>query len=237
MESLYTFTTGPSECVYLPDQDWSLNYEVFGELSPAEYQARLNEGWRRFGFSLFKPQCPSCRKCQSLRVPVATFQPDRSQRRAIAANEGDVRLTIGPPTVTDDKLELYDRFHAFQHDTKGWPAHENETAAAYRSSFIENPFPTEEWSYRLGDKLIGVGYVDHLPAGYSAIYFFYDPEQRERSLGTYNVLSILREAAKRGLPYVYLGYYVEGCRSLEYKGRFRPHEVIHPDGQWRLSRR
>jgi arginine-tRNA-protein transferase len=81
-----------------------------------------------------------------------------------------------------------------------------------------------------------VGYVDVVPEGLSAIYFFYDPDERERSLGTYNVIAILREAAARKIPYVYLGYYVEGCRSLEYKARFRPNEVIHPDGRWRLFR-
>ena len=80
--------------------------------------------------------------------------------------------------------------------------------------------------------MVGVGYVDVLPEGMSAIYFYYDPVERDRSLGTFNVLSVLRAAADRGLPHVYLGYYVEGCRSLEYKGRFRPNEVLGPDGEW-----
>ncbi len=81
--------------------------------------------------------------------------------------------------------------------------------------------------------MIGVGYVDALAEGLSAIYFFYDPDERDRSLGTYNVLSLIRGAAKRNLPHVYLGYYVEGCRSLEYKARFRPNEVLGESGEWR----
>ena len=81
--------------------------------------------------------------------------------------------------------------------------------------------------------MVGVGYVDHLSEGLSAIYFFHDPAEHRRSLGTFNVLSVIRHAAEQYLPHVYLGYYVEGCRSLEYKGRFRPNEVIHPDGEWR----
>ena len=232
MQSLFTFNTLPGPCGYLPDQTWSLHYEVVGQISPREYLERLKSGWRRFGFSLFRPECPSCQRCQSLRVPVATYKPNRSQKRAAAANEHEIRLEIGEPSVTITKLALYDQFHDFQHFNKGWPKHGEENPGAYLESFVENPFPTEEWCYYLGEELVGVGYVDCLPEGLSAIYFFYDPKERDRSLGTYNVVSIIHEAARRRLPHVYLGYFVEGCRSLEYKGKFRPNETINSNGKW-----
>src|SRR5437868_5941207 len=82
------FTCPPSPCGYLPDRTWSLTYEVVGSLTAAEYQRRLEAGWRRFGFSMFSPTCPSCQKCLSLRVPVAAFKPDRAQKRCLAANDG-----------------------------------------------------------------------------------------------------------------------------------------------------
>jgi arginyl-tRNA--protein-N-Asp/Glu arginylyltransferase len=164
---------------------------------------------------------------------VATFKPNRSQRRAVAANDSEIKISIGEPSVSKSKLKLYDRFHRFQQINKGWPQHGEENPGAYLESFVDNPFPTEEWCYFLGEKLVGVGYVDSLPEGLSAIYFYYDPKERERSLGTYNVVSIIREAARRKMPHVYLGYFVEGCRSLEYKARFRPNETILPDGNWR----
>ena len=232
MESLLTFNTPPSSCGYRPDRESQLRYEIAGRISSREYQERLQQGWRRFGFSVFRPECPTCRACQSVRVPVATFQRDRSQKRAWAANESEVRLVIGSPAVTREKLDLYDRFHAFQTESKGWPEHGPKNADDYIDSFVENPFATEEWCYYLGERLVGVGYVDRLPAGLSAIYFFYDPDERDRSLGTFNVLSAIRNAKESKLPYVYLGYYVEGCRSLEYKGRFRPNEVLGPNGEW-----
>jgi arginine-tRNA-protein transferase len=97
---------------------------------------------------------------------------------------------------------------------------------------VDNPFATEEWSYYAGNRLIGVGYVDRLPGALSAIYFFHDPDERRRSLGTFNVLAILEAARAQRIPYVYLGYYVEGCRSLEYKARFKANEVLAPDGTW-----
>jgi arginyl-tRNA--protein-N-Asp/Glu arginylyltransferase len=236
METVFHYTASPSRCGYLPDRVWSLEYELTAALEPAEYLQRMREGWRRFGFMMFRPQCPSCQACQSLRVPTAPFQPSRSQRRARQRNQDDVRLTIGKPSVSRAKLRLYDAFHAFQAGAKGWPLHPAKDAAGYRSSFVDNPFAVEEWCYWLEDELIGVGYVDVLPGGMSAIYFFYDPAQRDRSLGTWNVLSVLDAAAERGVPYVYLGYFVEGCESLEYKATFRPNEVLRPDGSWRPFR-
>lgn len=232
MESLLTFTTPVGPCGYLPDRQWRMRYEIASHISPREYQERLQQGWRRFGYSLFRPECPTCRACLSVRVPVATFRPDRSQKRSWAANEREVRLEIGSPAVTREKLELYDRFHAFQIESKGWPEQSPKETDDYIESFVENPFVTEEWCYYLGERLVGVGYVDRLPGGLSAIYFYYDPEERGRSLGTFNVLSTLRDAQVSKLPHVYLGYYVAGCRSLEYKGRFRPNEVLGPNGEW-----
>lgn len=157
---------------------------------------------------------------------------NRSQRRAWKAN-ADIQLTIETPSVSDEKLELYDRFHAFQVGNKGWPEHAPKEEASYVESFVENPVPTLELCYRLNDRLIGVGYADRLPGALSAIYYFYDPDERQRSPGTFNVLSILAMAGRLRMPFVYLGYYVEGCRSLEYKATFAPNQVVGSDGVWR----
>jgi arginyl-tRNA--protein-N-Asp/Glu arginylyltransferase len=236
MESIYRYLATPSPCGYLPDRDWRLEYELVADLTPGEYLTRMRQGWRRFGFTMFRPQCPACRACQSLRVPTASFRPNRSQRRAQKLNDGVVRLTIGPPTVSRSRMQLYDRYHAYQSLSKGWPVHPAKDVESYRSSFVDNPFATEEWCYWLDRQLVGVGYVDVLPQGMSAIYYFYEPAQRRRCLGTWNVLSIISEARRRGLPHVYLGYYVAGCESLEYKANFKPNETLGPDGVWREQR-
>jgi arginine-tRNA-protein transferase len=231
MRSLYTFTTPASSCAYLPDQSSRLEYEIVGEITEVEYERRLEQGWRRFGFALFHPKCLRCQACQSLRVPVKTFHPNRSQRRAWAANE-DLTVAICTPEVTDEKLELHYRFHAFQVQNRGWPEHGPIGEASYGESFVDNPFPTQEWCYFKDGKLLGVGYVDRLSIAMSAIYFFYDPAERHRSLGTYNVLRVLAEAQSAGIHYLYLGYFVEGCQSLEYKSNFRPNEVMGMPGDW-----
>lgn len=236
MESLFRIVAPVSQCGYLPDRSWSLEYELVASLTPDEYLQRMKEGWRRFGHTLFRPRCPNCQACQSLRVPTATFRPNRSQRRACRLNDSDVRLRIGAPSVTRQKLKLYDRYHAYQSGSKGWPLHPAKDPGSYGESFVANPFAVEEWCYYLENRLIGVGYVDVLMEGMSAIYFFYEPALRTRSLGTWNVLSILAEAARRQLPHVYLGYFVAGCASLEYKANFRPNEILGPDGGWHAFR-
>ncbi len=248
MEPLFRHVAPPTRCGYLPQQRWSLEYEYVAEMTPAEYLARMLDNWRRFGHMLFHPACPTCRACRSLRVVVPQFRPDRSQKRCRLANEGAIELRIGKPSVSRTKLALYDRYHAFQADRKGWPDHPPRDASSYAESFVHHPFPVEEWCYYLDGQLIGVGYVDVLTdapdpptagtsvspvGGFSAIYFFYDPRQRQRSLGTWNVLCLIEEAAKRRLPYVYLGYYVEGCGSMSYKARFVPNQLRDADGVWR----
>jgi arginine-tRNA-protein transferase len=237
MQSLFHFVAPPSQCGYLPDQTWRLEYDLVAELSKSEYMEYLLQNWRRFGASLFRPRCPRCRACKSLRVVVDQFRPDRSQKRVRKANEGSVRLRIGAPSVSKAKLDLYDRYHAYQSEAKDWPLHPPKDARAYAESFVDNPFPTQEWTYSLGSKLVGVGYVDDLPDGLSAIYFFYDPEFRQRSLGTWNVLNVIAEAARRRLKHVYLGYYVAGCPSMVYKARFVPNQTRGEDGVWRDFRK
>ena len=243
MESLFHYVSAPATCNYLPDQRASLEYEIAGRLSAAEYLQRMVEGWRRFGHMMFHPVCAACSACRSVRVYADRFRPDRSQRRARRANDGVVRLEIGAPSVTREKLRLYDVFHQYQSETIGWPYHGVKDVEGYVESFVAQPFPVEEWCYYLDDRLVGVGYVDVLPSvtdhgerlhgGLSAIYFYYDPDEKARSLGTWNVLRVIDETARRGLPFTYLGYYVEGCRSLEYKVRFAPNQLRGTDGVWR----
>jgi arginine-tRNA-protein transferase len=232
MESLFHYIAPPGPCGYLPQETWRLEYDLVGEISRAEYQERMLRGWRRFGTSLFRPRCPSCRACRPIRVVVDRFRPDRSQKRVRKANEGAVLLRVGRPSVTRAKLQLYDRYHAYQSAVKDWPIHPLKDARAYAESFVQNPFPTQEWCYYLEDQLLGVGYVDDLPEGLSAIYFFYDPDFRNRSLGTWNILQVIEGAAARRIPHVYLGYYVAGSQSMTYKARFVPNQLLGLDGHW-----
>jgi leucyl-tRNA---protein transferase len=221
-----TLTSSLESCEYLPDRVRRLRYDLNLDLQPAGYMRRLLAGWRRFGYTMFRPECPSCSMCQSLRVPTSSFQPTQSQRRVWKNNE-DVTVRIGSPVISPERLALWETFHRHGEQAKGWPP----DAAASPEVMLRNPFPIEEWDYYAGERLIAVGYVDPLPQALSAIYFYWAPDERSRSLGTFNILSLLGVARERHLAHVYLGYYVKGCRSLEYKARFKPNEVLR-EGRW-----
>jgi hypothetical protein len=154
MEPAATFFSTVSPCEYLPDRLWQLRYELVPHLRPADYMQRLQQGWRRFGYVMFRPDCPSRRMCQSLRVPVATFRPNPSQRRAWKRNLREVTLRVGAPALSRDRLDLWARFHRHGHETKGWPA-----AGDDPGMLLENPFRTEEWTYYVGSRLVAVAYV------------------------------------------------------------------------------
>lgn len=209
-----------------------MHYEIVRAMSPEEYGQRLLAGWRRFGYAIFQPRCERCRACRSLRVVVDRFRPNRSQRRAWKMNT-DLKLVVGPPSVSEEKVELYDRFHEFQRGKRGWEEQAPKEESSYVEMFVANPFPALEWCYYLGNRLVAVGYVDHVPQALSAIYFFYDPAMRRRSLGTFNILRIIECAKRLEIPHVYLGYFVEGCRSLEYKANFAANQIIDEGLGWR----
>jgi arginine-tRNA-protein transferase len=232
MEINLRWTDPPRRCDYAPDHICRHDYLYIAALDPDEYMTHLLAGWRRFGHTLFRYRCAGRDACRSLRVDVPRFGPDRSQRRTRKRNEGAVELRIGTPAVTPEKLALFDRFHADRSETRGWPVSEPHDAEEYARSFVLNPFPTQEWCYLLDDMLVGVGYVDVLAGGLSAIYFAHDPTYRDRSLGTWNVLTLIERASALGLPHVYLGYVCDSCPSLRYKARFRPNQILGTDGRW-----
>jgi arginine-tRNA-protein transferase len=232
MISLARYDTPQGPCGYRTGETWQFEHELVATLALAEYMDRLRQGWRHFGHLLFRPKCPACTACRSLRIDVRGFRPNRSQRRNRAMNEPTVQLTVGRPSVSRDKLGLYDRFHAHQTAAKGWPDHEPKDPADFRASFVQNPFPVEEWQYDLDGALVGLGYVDRLSEGLSLIYFVYEPAVRHRGLGTWNVLCAVERASELGLPHVYLGYHVADAPSLAYKANFVPNEVCGPEGTW-----
>lgn len=208
-----------------------MEYEAVGEISRKELQDRIEQGWRRQGYLLFRPVCQTCHACQPIRVLVQKFQPDRSQRRVIKANQ-NVVLKIGRPNISMDRIDLYVRHHAHHAEQKGWKKCNPLTAANRIGIFMSAATDLEEWAYYLDGKLVAISYIDVLEQGFSGVYFYHHPDYRKHSLGTWCVLSLIQRARDLGTPYVYLGYYVAGCRSMEYKARFSPSEVMGIDGQW-----
>ena len=212
-------------CPYLPEQQSRMRYRLIQNCSSATYQELLEHGWRRFGTLFFRPICAACQECRSLRVDTGTFRPNRSMRRTLKKN-ADLEMTVGAPSVSLEHLELYDRYHAAQSRRKGWPEKASE-AFDYFLTFVQGHEDFgHELQFRLDGRLMMVSLVDVLPRALSAVYTYYDPEARRRALGVASVLRQIELATSRGIPHVYLGFWVEGNPSMRYKAGYAPHELL-----------
>jgi arginyl-tRNA--protein-N-Asp/Glu arginylyltransferase len=187
----------------------------------------MDAGFRRSGDVFYQPACRGCRECVPLRVPVATFQPRKSQRRAWRHNT-DLELAIAQPAPTEEKLSLYERY------MREWHRSTSVSASGFVEFLYVSPVSTLEFCYRDGSgKLLAVGLCDISPQSLSSVYFYFDPRESNRSLGTFGALVEIEFARKREIPYYYLGYWVSGCDAMKYKANFGPYEILHPDGVWR----
>lgn len=195
---------------------------------PGLYSGLMDLNFRRLGPLVYRPACDACAECRQLRVPVATFAPSRSQRRCLATNR-DLEIATGPPRLTDEKLALYELYLRERHDGQMSGSREELEGFLYVSG-IE----TLEVCYRLDGRLVAVGIADVEPRALSAVYCYFAADLPVRGLGTFNVLWLLREARRRGMAYVYLGYYVAGARTMEYKAGYRPCELLRADGSWEV---
>lgn len=211
---------------------WQLENMRVDEITPAEYLAMINNGWRRFGQIAFRPRCPHCSACQPIRVPVDKFKANRTQRRTIKKNSELLTLQIRKPLLDTEHVDLYVRHHEYHSELRNWPLHDVDDACASILSFILSPLPVQEWAFFLGEELVAVTYVDEVPDGFSGIYFYWAPEKHALSLGRWICLTLILEAQKRGLKHVYFGYYVKGCISMEYKADYRPNQVLVGTNKW-----
>ena len=220
---IHRFSEQEKSCVYLPGRAARTTYEIAAALTPDEYEARMNAGWRKFGRFLFRPDCPTCRECRPLRIPMERFTPDRSQTRNLRRN-ADLTVVYGPPIADAQRVALYNRYQLAQEQRKDWPD-AGKTRDEYQSVFLNNPIPMAEVSVWEGEILRAVALTEITPGTVSGIYHYHDPDCRERGLGVFVMLHCLELTRRLQKPYAYFGYYVADCASLNYKSRFRPCEI------------
>lgn len=213
-------------CPYLPGRVSQNEAYLAPKLSGADYLGLMNFGFRRSGRAVYRPRCVGCNACRPLRVLTARFEPTKSQRRVIRRNL-DIRFVKTRPTPTQDRFDLYVRYLEFQHDSSM-----TREFGSFVNFLYDSPTDTIEFLYLLDDELVGVSICDVCPTGLSSVYMYFDPAHAQRSLGTWSALAEIEFCRRQGFPYYFLGYYVEGCRKMEYKARFRPNEILTEDGAW-----
>jgi arginine-tRNA-protein transferase len=225
------FLTVPHACSYLEGRQATTLF-----LDPQEapnsgvYDALALLGFRRSGSHLYRPHCGDCRACISVRVPIADFTPNRTQKKLLRRN-ADLTIEEGPALFDPEHYRLYAHYIRSRHADGDMfpPSHEQ-----YRTFLTSRDEYARLISFRLDGRLVAVAAMDRMSHGLSAIYTFYDPDEafQSRSLGTYAVLWQIEQARREALAHLYLGYWIRDCRKMNYKQHFQPLEYL--DGShWR----
>lgn len=237
------FLTSPSPCPYLPGkQERKVFTHLVGERAPVVNDLLTHGGFRRSQSIAYRPACEACRACISVRVLAKEFRPTRTFRRVMGAN----RDLVGDDRAPAPTAEQYSLFRAYLDARHADGGMIDMSVLDYSMMVEDSHVRTNLIEYRVrgldsritgrGEgPLIAVALTDVLSDGLSMVYSFYDPEQSGRSLGTYIILDHITRARKLGLPYVYLGYWVEGSPKMDYKRRFLPQERLAHEGWVRIE--
>lgn len=237
------YLTAPSPCPYLKGQE---ERKVFTHLV-GERASELNDllthgGFRRSQSIAYRPACETCRACVSVRVVVDAFKPSRSMRRNAEQNS-DVIGNMRTPAPTSEQYSVFRAYLDARHRDGGMA---DMTVLDYAMMIEDSHVNTRVIDYRRRGpdsningrgtgQLLAVALTDVLNDGLSMVYSFFDPEAGDRSLGTFMILDHITRAKAMGLAYVYLGYWVQGSRKMDYKGRFLPQDRLMPSGWSRVE--
>lgn len=228
------FVTSPSACPYLPGRS---ERKVFTELNGSN-ASELNDALGRIGFRrsqnvAYRPSCHGCAACVSVRVCAREFAATASQRRVLRQHQ-DLIVEARAPWATEEQFALLSRYLARRHPSGGMADMSEEDFAAMVE---QSPVETCVVEYRergvdgRPGRLVGACLTDRQSDGLSMVYSFFETDDPLRGgLGTFIILDHIVRAARAGLPYVYLGYWIEGSDRMAYKTRFRPLERLGPDG-------
>lgn len=214
-------------CPYLPDRMAVLQY-IDGRFAAQNYREMMDRGYRRFGREVYRPVCAACSECKVLRVPVSGFKPSREQRRIRRKGDAVFQSRLTRPAFSAEKFALHQRYVRAQHNDLT----EDFDECRYRRFMVETCLgpATIEHQFHVEGRLAGFGILDLVGDALSSVYFSFHPEFAAYRLGTYSILQEIDLAARWGLSFYYPGYFITGCKAMNYKARFRPCEVKDLDG-------
>ncbi len=215
----------PFDCNYIEGLKEQLLIIQESQLDSALFEQLLGMGFRRNGNSIYKPRCPSCSACQSIRVVVPEFKISKRQKRTLKNNQ-DLHWKV-THEVTDAHYTLYEKYIIGRHsDGPMYPPSENQYKDFLLCDWLK---PTYIEVYQ-EDKLIGVAVTDVMNNSLSAIYSYFDPDYAKRSLGVYMILLQCELAQQLGKQFLYLGYQIDENRKMNYKRLYRPYQILTANG-------
>jgi arginine-tRNA-protein transferase len=222
------YLTAPYPCSYLEGREARSQVAAPAHLiGQGAYSRLIQEGFRRSGHYTYRPHCYGCKRCVPVRVEVASFRPNRSQKRNFRHNQA-LAARLLPLAFHGEHYELYRRYQRARHTGGGMDQDDSEQ---YSQFLLSSQVDTSLVEFRDEERLVMVAVVDRVEDGLSAVYTFFDPELEKRGLGTYAVLWQIELARSLGLPYVYLGYWIEESRKMAYKTNYQPLQGL-VEGVW-----
>ncbi|MBA4502100.1 arginyltransferase [Marinobacterium marinum] len=224
LRTLKFYATPEHDCSYLPDrQARTLFVDPRATIDNHLYSQLSNLGFRRSGSHIYRPHCEDCQACISVRIPAARFRPSKTQHR-IENRNTDLIVCPAPCAFTAEYYSLYERYIRKRHaDGDMYPPSEEQFVSFLTDGRTDSCF----YEFRSPEgTLLAVAVSDRLEQGLSALYTFYDPDEPRRSLGVYAIIWQIRQAQRLQLPYLYLGYWVEECRKMNYKTAYSPLEML-----------
>ncbi|NNM52385.1 MAG: arginyltransferase [Pseudomonadales bacterium] len=232
VRELKFYSTAEHACSYLDNRQASTLFaDPQSTMSAALYGELSDLGFRRSGNFVYRPHCQPCQACIPVRIPVACFKPNRSQRRVWAMNQ-DLDITTTMPGLTEERYDLYDRYIRHRHaDGDMFPPSVDQFVSFLQSAWSDTCFI----EFRLHGQLVAVAVCDWLPHGMSATYTFFEPQQATRSLGTFAILWQIEECRRMQHHAVYLGYWIKQSAKMRYKSVFRPMEMLIHD-EWLMAK-
>ena len=206
------YLDGKQASTLFADPDYPMTREMYSRLA--------GRGFRRSGDYLYQPHCGTCKACVPVRIPVNEFIWKRTFTRTWKRNQ-DLTVRMCKANFSQEHQDLYGRYISTRHKGGGM---DNPQAGNYLSYLTSNWMDTVFYEMRLQHRLMAVAVVDQLDGGLSAVYTFYDPEEKQRSLGTFAILYEVSEARRLGLDWLYLGYWIKDCHKMNYKNVYKPLE-------------